>query len=249
VFFDLRPTPYDLKWRMFGIPVRVHPSFWLVSAFFSWPYLTHKGFDFFFLAIACVFVTLLIHELGHALTFRFYRTFSAIVLYSFGGLAIPEARLPYRPWRIIVSLAGPGANFLLAAALWGSNYVQPWALESVYLAFVYLMLFNINLFLGLLNLMPVWPLDGGQVSRELWMKYRPYGGLVASLRMSMAVAIAFAAYAVGCEFDLIPRDFTVWWLRPGLFAAVLFALLAAGNYMELQNHRRSYADDRAPWER
>ena len=73
--------------------------------------------------------------------------------------------------------------------------------------------------IGLLNLMPVWPLDGGQVSRELWMKYRPYGGLVASLRMSMAVAIAFSAYAVGCEFDLIPRDFTVWWLRPGLFAS------------------------------
>lgn len=252
MLFDLQRTPFDLNWRMFGIPVRVHPSFWLVAALFSWPWV-ELGFGYFFIAVGCIFLSVLLHELGHALTFRYYRTYSSILLYSFGGLAMPEGgRLPYRSQRIIVSLAGPFANFLLLGLVWGSNYVQPWAGPiGSYTGLLYFYLFRVNLFLGLVNLLPVWPLDGGQVSRELWTKYRPYTGVVNSLQMSLVVAITIAVYAIACEFNAIPPGWMVWWLRLGLFAGILFALLAVQNYMDLQNQRRAgaYDDNRAPWER
>jgi stage IV sporulation protein FB len=244
-------TPYDLNFRIFGIPTRVHPSFWLIAVIFSWP-LSADGLQFVLLGIACMFVTIMVHELGHALMWRAYHMDSAILLYSFGGLTFPEGRLPRRSWRIIVTLAGPFANFLLFGVIWGSDQVQPWQSTNLYTDVVFDVLVQINLGWGLLNLLPVYPLDGGQISRELWLEYQPSMGVVNSLRMSMIVAIAFSAYAVGCRYDLIPRQWTVWWLRPGMYAAILFAVLALENYFDLQNQQRSrfYSnEDQPPWKR
>jgi stage IV sporulation protein FB len=225
-----------------------------VSVLFALPYLDELrggGFGPFLIAIGCMFVSLMAHELGHALMFRAYHMHSGIFLYSFGGLTTPDGRLPRRSWRNIVTLSGPLANFLLMGLVWASNYVQPWALTSKYAYFTYIFLFRINLWWGLLNLIPVWPLDGGQISREMWTKYRPHTGVVNSLQASMVVAICFVAYALGCHFDVIPENWIVFELRPGLFAAILFLILAVENFQELQMHRRSgyYHDDRAPWER
>lgn len=246
---NLQRTPYDLHWRMFGIPVRVHPTYWLISLFFL-NLLERGAVGLFFIAIACVFVAVLAHELGHALMFRAYRMDAGILLYFLGGLAIPDGRLPRRSWRIIVSLAGPLTNFLLLGILWGSNYVQPWALEHPYLTVTYVFLFDINLFLGLINLLPVWPLDGGKISRELWEKYDRRDGSANSLRMSIAAAIGFAAYAVALNFNWLPHDWIVWWLRPSLFTGIFFAILAINNYQELQMQRGfGYRDDRPPWGR
>ena len=58
------PTPLDLRWHLFGILVRVHPMFWLVSVIMGWNSLI-IGFEYLFIWIACMFVSILIHELGH----------------------------------------------------------------------------------------------------------------------------------------------------------------------------------------
>ena len=252
MLINMNRTPFDLFWRMFGIPIRVHPTFWLVSIFFSFDYL-QLGVEYFLIGVGCVFVTILLHELGHALMFRAYWMHSSILLYGFGGLAIPDGYLERRSWRIIVSLAGPLTNFLISGLLWGSNYVQPWAIGERHLLVTYLILFNINLYLGILNLLPVWPLDGGKISRDLWTKKQPYQGIVSSLKMSIFAAIVVSLYSFGCRANVIPPDFTIDWLRPGFFCALLFALLALENYTELQNMRRPHAnyydDDRPPWAR
>ena len=252
MLMNMERTPFDLSWRMFGIPIRVHPSFWLVAVFFSFR-LIDIGIEYLLIGVACTFVSILIHELGHSLMFRAYWMHSAIMLYGFGGLAMPDGDLEKRSWRIIVSLAGPLANFLVFGIVWGSNYVQPWALEEPHLLVTYSILFSINLYWGILNLLPVWPLDGGKISRELWTMKHPYGGVASSLKMSVFVAIVFSLYAFGCAANLIPPDFTIRWLRPGIFCAVLFALLAVENYTELHNmnrpHANYYDDDRPPWAR
>lgn len=252
MFATYQPSPYDLSFRIFGIPVRVHPSFWLVSAIFAFPFAA-LGVQFWFLAVACVFVLLMVHELGHALMFRAYHMPSFIVLYSFGGFAAPESVLPRRSWRIIVSLAGPLANFLLAAIVWGTNETEKWRFTNDYTLVIFMYFFWISLYLGLLNLLPVWPLDGGKISRELWMQAQPRNGLINSLRLSIVVAIAFSIYGFGCHYGLIPRDWIVDWLRPGIFAAIFFALFAVENFQELQIHQQQNryfgSDDRLPWER
>jgi Zn-dependent protease len=176
------------------------------------------------IAIGCMFVSLMIHELGHALAFRRYGMDSSIFLYSFGGLAVPDGRLSVRSQRIIVSLAGPAANFLLFGIAWGTNYVQPWALTNDYTWATYNLLYFINIFLALINLLPVYPLDGGQVSKKSGSKYRP--GIE---RYLLAANVAdrgdcLFSYSFACHFNAIPVGWTVDWLRPGLFAAILFAI-------------------------
>ena len=247
MFMNAPRTAYDLHFQMFRIPIRVHPSFWLVGAIFCWD-LVEKGFAFLLLGIACVFVTILIHELGHALMWRAYHMDSVILLYSFGGLTYPEGRLPRRSWRIIVTLAGPFSNFLLFGIVWGSDVLRPWSLVNDYTWTAYFILCQINLVWGLINLLPVYPLDGGQISRELWLQFQPRMGIVNSLRMSMIIAIAFAAYALACRFHLIPVEWMIVWLQPGIYGAILFGVLALQNYLELQKEfRPTFYDDDSRW--
>jgi stage IV sporulation protein FB len=250
---NVQPTQFDLNFRIFGIPVRVHPSFWLVSAIFNW-WLMEAGVQFLLLGVFCMFIALMAHELGHALMFGAYRVQSGILLYFIGGLTIPNGGLARSSWRIIVTLAGPATNFLIAFVVWGSDYVQPWELTNKYTFIIYYILFNVNLYWGLLNLVPVFPLDGGQISRELWLQSQPGNGLVYSLRMSVIVALGIALFTFGCELNLIPSSWTVSWLRPGQFVGILFAFLAVQNYVDLQNMQapRRYRrddDDRPPWGR
>src|SRR5262245_37099251 len=61
------PLPYDLRWRMFGIPVRVHWTFWLFTAILGFN-IVEFGFVYLLVWMACAFVSILVHELGHALT-------------------------------------------------------------------------------------------------------------------------------------------------------------------------------------
>jgi Zn-dependent protease len=85
------------------------------------------GVEFLLAWIAVVFVSLLVHELGHAVAFRRFGSGADIVLYAFYGLAIPTHDVYGRGPRILIALAGPFAGFLLAAAVYGSNAAYPWA--------------------------------------------------------------------------------------------------------------------------
>ena len=86
------------------------------------------------------------------------------------------------------------------------------------------MLFNdllwVNIFWGLLNLLPVFPLDGGQIARELLTRCDPAGGTVASLWLSFATAIILAV----CGFIFLQS----------FLMAILFGSLAYSSYMALQ---------------
>src|SRR5574339_379984 len=116
------PTQYDLRFTLAGIPVSVHPLFWLITL------LLGSTGDLLLIPIwiVVIFVSILVHELGHALAFRRYGQRSRIVLHFAGGLTIPEpvywgsgyANVGLSPnQQIFISLAGPGAGFLLAALI------------------------------------------------------------------------------------------------------------------------------------
>ena len=83
------PTAYDLRFRLLGVPVRIHPLFWLVACLLGGPWLEGRwGAGYLLLWVACVFVSILVHELGHVLAGRAFGARGHILLYSFGGLAI-----------------------------------------------------------------------------------------------------------------------------------------------------------------
>lgn len=217
----VQETPYDLRFSIFGIPVRVHPLFWAAAAFFTWK---EQQLDLVLVGIGCVFVSILVHELGHALTAMKFGWPPHIVLYYLGGYASYTPSYGHTPQRsILISLAGPGAGFVLYGIMCG---VEAWIIRNgglsprYFLAIYAITLLKwINLFWGLINLLPVYPLDGGQISRTLFTWLKPAGGLVISLKISIVIGGAAAAYFV---------------IDHHYFAAILFGSLAFGSYQELQ---------------
>jgi Zn-dependent protease len=219
---NVAPTPFDLNFSLFGIPVRIHPFFWLVSALLGWnardPRIT-------IIWIVCVFISILVHELGHALTAQSYGWPPHIVLYSFGGYASFQPSWGYTTARaILVLAAGPGAGFVLYGVVRAVEHLlihQDIAIPYYALVAIDKMEF-INLWWGLVNLLPVYPLDGGQISREALSWWRPHDGFDISLKISLVFA-ALAAYF------LFTRGMT--------FNALLFGSLAFDNLQMLQRGR------------
>jgi stage IV sporulation protein FB len=196
--------------------------------------------------IASVFVSILIHELGHAFAMRYYGIHSYIVLYHFGGLAVPDSAAGWMsaPRRgdsmqqIVISAAGPAAQLALAGViilllqvsgsslLFGIPFLESiLPLESGQLitslplmALLYFLILP-SIFWALLNLLPVYPLDGGQISREVFTIFSPREGLKNSLILSIATGALVAVY--GLTHD-------------DMMLGMMFGMLAFSSYQILQ---------------
>lgn len=257
-------TPYDLRFRLLGFPVRVHPLFWLLAVLLGASTLD-LGLQFLAIWIGVVFVSILIHELGHAILFRLFGADADIILYSFGGLAVPTMAISGRWRRILISLAGPFAGFVLCGAIYGSNEWLHWARDengraanTRELAFFYGALVSVNLYWGILNLLPIFPLDGGQVSREVCgIVWGPRGKRI-SLKVSFVLALVIVAYSLICVLESrgagagLVKELPAWLPRGSIWTAILFALLSMSSYQLLQQPDWSvdpWDDDRPPWKR
>jgi stage IV sporulation protein FB len=239
------PTPYDVRWRMFGTHIRVHPLFWVISAVFSYD-LLQLGIQWLLLGMLCIFLSILLHEFGHVFASRCFGVNSHIVLWAFGGLAIPDSREPKRWQRIIVFAAGPGIQLLLWLGLYFLQpYIMPLVLDGtlpagVYVIFLFLMF--INLYWALLNLVPIWPLDGGQISREVFTYFSRDNGIRLSLHLSMGISAllaihAFLAHAKGGGIPYLPV---------GIYSGVFFVMffMTGLQALQMENARDNWHDRR-----
>jgi membrane-associated protease RseP (regulator of RpoE activity) len=247
-------TAYDLQFSLLGIPVRVHPMFWLVSVLLGSRGLENspQPMGELLMWVAVVFVSILVHEMGHAIAIRGYGWRPWVTLYAFGGLASYEKgyTASYSSYRrkgntptgqIIISLAGPVAGFLLAGVVIAALYLAgrrmlfpilgwpvmfgrgEWLYEvNVWVVLLVQQLLWVNIYWGLVNLLPVYPLDGGQVSRELFMSFSPRDGYQQSLLVSIFAGGALAVYGA---------------YQKDLWLAILFGVLAYQSYQLLQQHR------------
>lgn len=244
------PTRFDLRFSIAGIPVRVHPLFWLIAILFG---SSSNSIISLLTWVIAIFVSILIHELGHAFAMRRYGQGSEIILHFAGGLTVPESIA----WggryasvgitanqQIFISLAGPFAGFLFAGlvlavsvALGGAlipNFIFgfipfPIVLLPVggeILTSFFMNLLWVNIFWGLVNLVPVHPLDGGNVTRYILIQTDPLNGLRTSLWVSV-IAGASVAFA-GLVF-----------LR-STYMAILFGLLAFQSFQAVQGIAERY---------
>jgi Zn-dependent protease len=237
------PTRFDLRFSIFGIPVRVHPLFWLIALLLGGR--VTNPIDVLVWVVA-VFVSILIHEMGHALAMRYYGQRSQIVLHAMGGLTIPEPVAFGSSWasvrmspnqEIVITAAGPGAGFLFAAFILALTLgLGAEAQTTTLLGFIpiplavfmggnqllnYLIvtLIFINIFWGLINLLPVYPLDGGQIARQVFIQYDPWDGTRKALWLSVIVGGAMAV--AGLAFF------------GSVYMALLFGMLAFQSYQTL----------------
>ena len=153
--------------------------------------------------ILIVFISILIHELGHAFAARRFSAQVAIEVNGLGGLT---------RWTVDQALLTPGRRAFIAAAGSAVGIVfggAVWALASVFapfepfVAFVLNSIIYVNLFWGLLNWLPIRPLDGGHLLESLLQKVAPERGEAIAAVIFTATAAAALAVAIWQGFIFI----------------------------------------------
>lgn len=180
-----------LSFRLFGIPVTIHPSFLLIAGLLG---LSSGRLALLFAWVGIVFFSILIHELGHALTARAFGAEVEIELNAIGGLtswSTDDGELgPGR--RALVAAAGSGVGVLFGGMVWlFDRYTGPYDGVGGY---VLSRLILVNVFWGLLNWAPIRPLDGGHLLTSLLEKVAPKNGeRIANVVFLLTAAGALAA--------------------------------------------------------
>ena len=252
-----------LRWRLFGISFCIQPSFWLISALFGylvvgmgmqktgWDLLKYIG-----IWVLCTLVSVMVHELGHAVTGRVFGLPGNITLAGMGGQAVGNFETLSVWQRVLVILAGPGAGFLFLAAIivvnrhaWNDHVATPLDLPSLRIPWEWDLLEQIkyhhlkieppynqimkflcwmNLFWNIINLIPIMPLDGGMLMREGFSVVSPARGLWLAFALSFVLAGGLTVY---CILAIVRGQdhFPTFAIDP-FFGIIMFAMMAVQNF-------------------
>jgi len=152
-----------VRFSIFGIPVRVHPFFWLTLAIIGGALSANSPQDIFRLLLFLLagFFSILVHELGHALTARKFGARAEIVLQAFGGYAAYSGVRMTRPQSFLITAAGPAVQIVFGAVVLLALTRIPDLNQNA--GYFLTVLVWISLVWAVLNLLPVLPLDGGQM--------------------------------------------------------------------------------------
>ncbi len=194
---EKRAQPGIVVARPFGIPVYVSPYWFVIAGVFIVIYAndlssTLHGNTRYLVAAAFVvllYLSVLVHELSHSVVARGYGLpVRRILLYPLGGISEIEKE-PQTPSReFLVSAAGPALSLLLGAAGWGLTKVFPTGIGGTLIR----QLMVANIIVGIFNLLPGLPLDGGRMLRAVVWKItkRPATATIAAAWVGRALAVA-----------------------------------------------------------
>ncbi len=170
--------------RVLGIPIRVHASWFVVFVFVTWTLATgylpdslpglspFRYWGMGGIAAVLLFGSVLLHELGHSyVALRYHIPIGQITLFIFGGVAHMRREPPGPFAEFLIAIAGPVVSFVLGALCLGLSVLAGSVASAELHGLVALggLLGVVNVQLGLFNLIPGFPLDGGRVLRAgLW---------------------------------------------------------------------------------
>lgn len=206
--------------KIIGIPIRIHFTFLIILALFAWAF-AYSDFVFYGLTIGygllsvdvsikiilgiilaiLLFICVLLHELGHSyVTQRYGFKINSITLFIFGGVSQAE-EIPRDPkMELRIAVIGPGISIILGVVLYlfflllntlGSSL----ALQAISITVGTLAFYNV--FLGLFNLIPAFPIDGGRVLRAYLATRMDYGKATKTASsVGKAFAIAMAVFGI-----------------------------------------------------
>lgn len=215
----------SLNFKVLNFPVRVHFSFFLVAIILG---INAGNIIKIALWVLIVFFSILLHELGHAVAAEYYGRSPRIELYSMGGLTVSTrySLLSY-PKEILISFAGSLAGFLLGGLIFVITSFTGY-IDHEYLHFIVEQLLWVNIGWGVINLIPILPLDGGSIMRNAyhWLR-NPYDD-----RTPLIISIVFGVLAIIVVLVLMGRG--------GIYLALLAGWLTYNNYLAL---RQGYWSD------
>lgn len=229
--------------RVFGIRLEVHITFVLLLVAAGWLGASNGGATGVVSSVSTVilmFGIVVLHELGHAFAAsRYGIRASRILLLPIGGMAEFDS-IPREPRReILIALAGPAVNFLLAgliALLFGWSNSPTDASTPTSWAEIPDTLLAVNLIMGVFNLLPAFPMDGGRVLRALFglkLDYLAATRLAARSGQVLALSLATAI----ATYELAAGDNSLWLLT----ALFLFIAYGAETEYRFVRNRELYA--------
>ncbi len=208
--------------RIWGIPIGLHWSLFLVFGLLSWSlalgyfpeeYPTLSPPAYWLLAAftsLLFFGSVLLHELGHAIVaLRNQVPVRGITLFIFGGVAQLEREAPTPGAEFRIAIAGPAVSLALAAVFGGvwllDQQIPLLAAPSIWLA-------RINLILAVFNMIPGFPLDGGRVLRAIVWQYTGNAHRSTQIAAFSGQLIAFGFMGLGFFIALSGNFFNGLWL-------------------------------------
>ncbi len=211
-----------IHFSIFGIPVRVAPWFWLTMVLIGGGFSANDSLSIMlvFVFVFAGFISILVHELGHALTIRKYGLPTSITLQAFGGLASYPAGYLDRKQSFLVMAAGPALQFVLGILVLLIAGVLPVPAGSLFTPFLHDLMI-ISIVWAIFNCLPIYPMDGGQMlAAVLGPRRQHYVHLTSAL---FAIGIGIAAF-------LYYRS---------LFMPVFMGLFAWQNWQAFRAHSRA----------
>lgn len=210
-----------VRFSLFGIPIEIQPWFWVSLVFIgsmsSGDTSSSAGLITLCLFVLAGFVSILVHELGHALVGRSFGSPTAITLQAFGGYAAFPAGIFTRKQSFLMTAAGPFFQIVLGiVALLISIYVPlPPTQIKIFVHFLII----ISFFWAILNLIPVVPLDGGRLMESILGPKR--------IRLTLTISIVVAVIAALLMYN-----------KTGSFIFPIFlGMMAYQNWQALQQLR------------
>ncbi len=224
-----------------GIPVSVDLTLLLMLGF-SATGLAQYGWAFVAMFVLVFFTAILVHELGHALMLRHYKRHPYIVVHGFGGATGPVENLETREEALVVAM-GPLFGLMFGGVLWSS---YQWIAESNIVFLLQNPLiehglrwgYSLNIFLSILNLAPVFPLDGGHLLRlglHRWMRNK-----ATASRILHGIGIAGAGLLAWWSFSSDMHIFGLMMIMAGVANVRGFSGETTAGSTRSHNH---YADE------
>ena len=190
-----------MRLRLAGFPVRIHPSFLLIAAL-----LGAGGGGDLSLVVAWVViagVSILLHELGHAVAFRRFGVGSRIELHAMGGVTIPVSGSGLAPGQqVAVSAAGPLTGLAVGLVVLAGVRLAGYQPDTQLGGGIVRDILFANIAWSLVNLLPVLPLDGGQLLAAVLRIVTRGGGEIATQVISLVTVVGVGVLAVGHGYAL-----------------------------------------------
>jgi len=183
-----------MRFRLFGVPVTIRAFFWLTAALLGLGYARAVALWALPIWVAVMFVSVVIHEMGHAVAFMRHGIRPSITLHGMGGVTIPAGGPELGRFdSAVVSLAGPLVGLVAGGLVYLAMRALPPDLPSP-VAVTLSFLVWVNLGWSLFNLLPVLPFDGGHVLQEILGPQRVKATAMTSLALAVVLAAVSAWY-------------------------------------------------------
>lgn len=196
------------------IPIRIFPFFWILIIFIGW--ISSGTVLGTMIWAAVILLSVLIHEYGHALTALAFGQRAHIELVALGGVTHRTGGKPLKLWQeFIVILNGPLAGLLLCLAAFGLQKVLGFTKVTTPLEYAIEITIIANLFWTVVNLLPIFPLDGGHLLRIILEALFGVKGLKFAFLLSSLLALLAGIF---------------FFLHESFLAGSLFLLLAYESY-------------------